>query len=184
MNVKGNCLGNKSTLQEHSMCQPGRPLPKGILKDGSFSFACFQSTKSKDVFFQPYHINTLAPASSSLREEGDHIFKFGDFKIYITVWEQGGGNCYSPDYQSYFASTIIIFSRLGASSGAKRLSSLHLHSWRRWSAWCWAVGLFHHSHSRTFTMIFVINIGNVAECNGLPALTTQKRIMWSKCNFP
>ena len=35
-----------SLMAEHSMCQPGRPLPHGESQDGSPGLAAFQSAKS------------------------------------------------------------------------------------------------------------------------------------------
>ena len=37
---------NFSLMAEHSMCQPGRPLPQGLSHDGSPGFAAFHSAKS------------------------------------------------------------------------------------------------------------------------------------------
>lgn len=38
-------------ITEHSMCQPGRPLPQGLSHDGSPGFEDFHSAKSVGDFF-------------------------------------------------------------------------------------------------------------------------------------
>ncbi len=51
-------------MAEHSMCQPGRPRPKGAshcAHAGSSAFA-FQSTKSRAFSFSYLSVSTRAPA--------------------------------------------------------------------------------------------------------------------------
>jgi len=38
-------------IAEHSMCQPGRPVPHGDSQKGSPGFDAFQSAKSLSFFF-------------------------------------------------------------------------------------------------------------------------------------
>src|SRR5262245_26953337 len=46
-------------MQEHSMCQPGRPSPMAVSQDGSPSFFAFQRTKSR--------ASSLSYSSTSIR---------------------------------------------------------------------------------------------------------------------
>src|ERR1700736_5695845 len=66
-------------MAEHSMCQPGRPLPHGLSQPGSFSDDCFHNIKSAG-FFLCASTATRAPAScsSSLRPDSALELFLGD----------------------------------------------------------------------------------------------------------
>ena len=51
-------------IAEHSICQPGLPLPQGLSQPGSLSFEGFHNIKS-DASFLKSSISTLAPAINS-----------------------------------------------------------------------------------------------------------------------
>ena len=59
-----------AAIAEHSMCQPGRPLPQGEAQRGSPGLAAFQSAKSSGSRLAA-STATRAPArsSSTLRRE-------------------------------------------------------------------------------------------------------------------
>ena len=49
-------------MAEHSMCQPGRPFPKGVSQKGSPGLAAFQSAKSRGSLLSYSWTSTRAPA--------------------------------------------------------------------------------------------------------------------------
>ena len=67
-----------TAIAEHSMCQPGRPMPHGESQAGSPGFARFQSTKSSGSRFDS-STSTRAPArrsASFLPESRPYFAKF------------------------------------------------------------------------------------------------------------
>src|SRR5688572_17219740 len=54
-------------MAEHSMCQPGRPLPHGESHDGSFGLADFHSAKSAGLRLPAASTRPVVSCSSTLR---------------------------------------------------------------------------------------------------------------------
>ena len=66
------CRAALHDIAEHSMCQPGRPLPHGESQAGSPSLACFHSTKSSGSCL-PGSTSTRSPARRSSSDLPDSL---------------------------------------------------------------------------------------------------------------
>ncbi len=59
-------------MAEHSMCQPGRPSPQGLLQEGSPGLAAFHKTKSNGSSLSST-TSTRAPDSKSSKTLPDNF---------------------------------------------------------------------------------------------------------------
>src|ERR1700744_4633731 len=74
-----------SHIAEHSMCQPGRPRPHGLLQPGRSGVDGFHSTKSPG-FFLYGDTSTRAPASNSSDERPDKWPYLGYDEMSNSTW--------------------------------------------------------------------------------------------------
>ena len=143
-------------IAEHSICQPGLPLPHGLSHDGSPGFAPFQSAKSAgDRFHVMKHMGEAVDAVRKaehrrLRAEGDEALKGTKY-----LWLYAKENL-PESARDRFAALRALHLKTGRAWAIKeslrelwgyRRKGWALRHWKRWYIWA--------THSRLAPMVKV-----------------------------